>query len=659
MQRGVFLASDKSTIEVLLKEKRVFKPSKKLVEQSNVKKWMNTQGIKDYDELIEKAKNLEWFWGAMAEEFLEWYQPYEKVLDWSPPWAKWFIGAKYNIVHDALDRHVESWRKNKVAYIFEGERGDVKKLTYRDLFVEVNKLANALKDIGVKKKDKVGIYMPMIPELPIAMLACAKIGAIHSVVFSGFSAKALRERVNDARVQVVITCDGFYRRGKEIPLKKQTDEALEWAPTVRHVIVFKRTGQDVPWNGDRDLWWHEVTAHQPNTCTTEQMDANDTLYLLYTSGTTGRPKGVIHAHGGYAVGTATTLNWVFDLKDEDVWWCAADIGWVTGHSYIVYAPLILGVTSIIYEGAPDYPKPNQWWSIIEKYGVTVLYTSPTAIRMHMRYGERWAKQHDLSSLRLLGSVGEPINPEAWIWYYTHIGGERCQIMDTWWQTETGSFVIAPLPITHLKPGAATRPLPGYSAEVFNEKGEPILQSGGELVLSTPWPSMLRGLYNAPERYKNIYWSKFSGVYLAGDIARVDEDGCFWIQGRADDVLKISGHRISNSEIESALVSHPNVAEAAAIGKPHPIKGESICVYVVLREGIDHSDMLRTQLMQHVGNEIGKIARPDEIWFVKDVPKTRSGKIMRRIVRAKAIGESPGDISTLRNPEAVEELERAK
>ena len=659
MQRGVFLASDKSTIEVLLKEKRVFKPSKKLVEQSNVKKWMNTQGIKDYDELIEKAKNLEWFWGAMAEEFLEWYQPYEKVLDWSLPWAKWFIGAKYNIVHDALDRHVESWRKNKVAYIFEGERGDVKKLTYRDLFVEVNKLANALKDIGVKKKDKVGIYMPMIPELPIAMLACAKIGAIHSVVFSGFSAKALRERVNDARVQVVITCDGFYRRGKEIPLKKQTDEALEWAPTVRHVIVFKRTGQDVPWNEDRDLWWHEVTAHQPNTCTTEQMDANDTLYLLYTSGTTGRPKGVIHAHGGYAVGTATTLNWVFDLKDEDVWWCAADIGWVTGHSYIVYAPLILGVTSIIYEGAPDYPKPNRWWSIIEKYGVTVLYTSPTAIRMHMRYGERWAKQHDLSSLRLLGSVGEPINPEAWIWYYTHIGGERCQIMDTWWQTETGSFVISPLPITHLKPGAATRPLPGFSAEVFNEKGEPILQSGGELVLSTPWPSMLRGLYNAPERYKNIYWSKFSGVYLAGDIARVDEDGCFWIQGRADDVLKISGHRISNSEIESALVSHPNVAEAAAIGKPHPIKGESICVYVVLREGIDHSDRLRTQLMQHVGNEIGKIARPDEIWFVKDVPKTRSGKIMRRIVRAKAIGESPGDISTLRNPEAVEELERAK
>lgn len=653
------MASDRTPIEVLLKEKRVFKPSKKLVEESNVKKWMNTHGIKDYDELIEKGKDLEWFWGAMAEEFIEWYQPYEKVLEWDPPWAKWFIGAKYNIVHDALDRHVETWRKNKVAYIFEGEPGDVKKLTYRDLFVEVNKLANALKDIGVRKNDKVGIYMPMIPELPIAMLASAKIGAIHSVVFSGFSAKALRERVNDAEVGVVITCDGFYRRGKEVPLKKQTDDALEWAPTVKHVIVFKRTGQEVPWNGDRDLWWHEVTAHQPNTCNTEKVDANDTLYLLYTSGTTGRPKGVIHAHGGYAVGTAATLNWVFDLKDEDVWWCAADIGWVTGHSYIVYAPLILGVTSIIYEGAPDYPKPNRWWSIIEDHGVTVLYTSPTAIRMHMRYGESWAKQHDLRSLRLLGSVGEPINPEAWMWYYTHIGGKRCQIMDTWWQTETGSFVISPLPITHLKPGAATRPLPGYSAQVFNGTGEAILQSGGELVLSTPWPSMLRGLYKAPERYKNIYWSKFPGVYLAGDIARVDEDGCFWVQGRADDVLKISGHRISNSEIESAVVSHPNVAEAAAIGKPHPIKGESICVYVVLREGTAQSDRLRTQLMQHVSKEIGKIARPDELWFVKDVPKTRSGKIMRRIVRAKAIGEPPGDISTLRNPEAVEELERAK
>ncbi len=653
------MASDRATIEVLLKEKRVFKPSKKFVEESNVKKWMNTHGITDYDDLLEKAEDLEWFWGAMAEEFIEWYQPYEKVLEWNPPWAKWFIGAKYNIVHDALDRHVETWRKNKVAYIFEGEPGDVKKLTYRDLFVEVNKLANALKDIGVRKKDKVGIYMPMIPELPIAMLACAKIGAIHSVVFSGFSAKALRERVNDAEVQVVITCDGFYRRGKEVPLKKQTDEALEWAPTVKHVIVFKRTGQDVPWNGDRDLWCHEVTAHQPKTCNTEKLDANDTLYLLYTSGTTGRPKGVIHAHGGYAVGTAATLNWVFDLKDEDVWWCAADIGWVTGHSYIVYAPLILGVTSIIYEGAPDYPKPNRWWSIIEDHGVTVLYTSPTAIRMHMRYGESWARQHDLSSLRLLGSVGEPINPEAWIWYYTHIGGKRCQIMDTWWQTETGSFVISPLPITHLKPGAATRPLPGFSAHVFNGTGEPILRSGGELVLSTPWPSMLRGLYKAPERYKNIYWSKFPGVYLAGDIARVDDDGCFWVQGRADDVLKISGHRISNSEIESAVVSHRNVAEAVAIGKPHPIKGESICVYVVLREGIARSDRLRTQLMQHVSKEIGKIARPDEVWFVKDVPKTRSGKIMRRIVRAKAIGESPGDISTLRNPEAVEELERAK
>jgi acetyl-CoA synthetase len=652
------LVSKSSPIEVLLKEQRVFTPSPQLVEHANVKKWMDAQGIRDYDELIEKARDLEWYWGAMAQEFVEWYQPYEKVLEWQRPWAQWFVGAKYNIVHDALDRHIETWRKNKVAYIFEGEPGDVKKLTYRDLFVEVNKLANALKVIGVGRNDKVGIYMPMIPALPIAMLACAKIGAIHSVVFSGFSAKALRERVNDAEARVVITCDGFYRRGREVPLKQQTDAALEWAPSVRQVIVFKRTGQEVPWVEGRDLWWHEVTAYQSGTCATEALDANDVLYLLYTSGTTGRPKGVIHAHGGYAVGTATTLSWVFDLKDEDVWWCAADIGWVTGHSYIVYAPLILGVTSIMYEGAPDYPKPNRWWSIIENHGVTVLYTSPTAIRMHMRYGEGWAKRHNLQSLRLLGSVGEPINPEAWIWYYTHIGGERCQIMDTWWQTETGSFVISPLPITPLKPGAATRPLPGFSAHVYNGDGQPIQKSGGELVLTTPWPSMLRGLYKDPDRYQKIYWSAFPGVYLAGDIARVDDDGYFWVQGRADDVLKTAGHRISNSEIESAMVSHPHVAEAVAIGKPHPIKGEAICVYVVLREGIVATDRLRTQLMQHVSNEIGKIARPDEVWFVTDVPKTRSGKIMRRIVRAKAIGEAPGDVSTLRNPEAVEALEHA-
>jgi acetyl-CoA synthetase len=648
-----------ATIEVLLNEKRIFPPPQDLVDHANITRWMKEHGVRQYEELLEKSKDIAWFWAAMAEEYVEWYQPYDQVVEWNLPWARWFVGAKYNIVHDALDKHAASWRKNKVAYIFEGEPGDVKKLTYRDLYVEVNKLANALKGMGIKKGDTVGIYMPMIPELPIAMLACAKLGAVHSVVFSGFSARAFRDRVNDAEARVAITCDGFYRRGAKIPLKTQCDEALEWAPTIENVIVYQRTGQNVPWDWERDHWWHEITAYQPTTCETVQLDANDTLYLLYTSGTTGKPKGVIHAHGGYAVGIAATLSWVFDLKDEDIWWCAADIGWVTGHSYIVYAPLMLGATSVIYEGAPDYPKPNRWWSMIEDHGVTVLYTSPTAIRMHMRYGERWAKRHDLRSLRLLGTVGEPINPEAWMWYYEHIGQERCQIMDTWWQTETGSFVIAPVPISPLKPGSVTKPLPGFSAHIRDDHGHPIDQAGGHLVLRTPWPAMLRGLHKASERYKQYYWSMFPDAYLAGDCARTDEDGYFWIQGRADDVLKISGHRIGNSEIESALVSHPDVAEAVAIGKVHPIKGESISVYVVVKEEVEPNDDLRIELREHVTREIGKIARPDEVWFVKDVPKTRSGKIMRRVVRAKAMGEPPGDISTLRNPEAVEELDRAR
>jgi len=653
------MAEEAPPVAVLLKERRIFEPPVELVEQSNVKKWMDEHGIGDYDKLLEKAKDIEWFWGEMSKDLVEWYTPYERVLEWKKPWVRWFVGAKYNIVHDALDRHIETWRKNKVAFIFEGEPGDVKKLTYRDLYVEVNKLANALKGLGIRKGDRVGIYMPMIPELPIAMLACAKIGAIHSVVFSGFSARAFRDRVNDAEARAAITCDGFYRRGEKIPLKKQTDEALEWAPTVENVIVYRRTGMEVPWDGERDHWWHEMTAYQLTTCETEKLDADDILYLLYTSGTTGRPKGVVHAHGGYAVGTAQTLKWVFDIKNQDIWWCAADIGWVTGHSYIVYAPLIVGATSIIYEGAPDHPKPDRWWSIIDKHGVTILYTSPTAIRMHMRYGERWAKRHDLSSLRLLGTVGEPINPEAWMWYYKHIGRERCQIMDTWWQTETGTFVISPLPITPLKPGSATRPLPGFSADIYDGKGESISEAGGDLVLCTPWPGMLRGLYKDPESYKNYYWTKFPEVYLAGDIARKDEDGYFWIQGRADDVLKISGHRIGNSEVESALVSHEKVAEAAVIGKPHEIKGESIVAYVVLKEDVAPSDELRIELIEHVAKEIGKIARPDEVWFVNDVPKTRSGKIMRRVVRAVALGSPPGDISTLTNPEAVEGIKKTR
>ena len=653
------MVEEKKDIAVLLEEKRVFYPPEEIVKNSNVKKWMDEHGIKDYDELLERAKDIEWFWGEVAKEVVNWYEPPKKVLEWNPPYSEWFVGAKYNIVHDALDKHMGTPRENKVAYYFEGEPGDTRKLTYRDLYIQVNKLANALKQLGVKKGDRVGIYLPMIPELPIAMLACAKIGAIHSVVFSGFSALAFRERINDCKAKVVITCDSFYRRGKTVPLKKQTDEALEDAPSVEHCIVFKRTGEEIPWNDERDIWWHEIVKDQPEECETEKMDANDPLFILYTSGTTGKPKGVMHRHGGYAVGVATTLKWVFDIKDDDIWWCAADVGWITGHSYIVYGPLILGATSVMYEGAPNYPNPDRWWEIIEKYKVTILYTSPTSIRLFMRYGEEWVKKHDLSSLRLLGSVGEPINPEAWMWYYKHIGGERCPIMDTWWQTETGHFMITPLPITPLKPGSATKPFPGIQAEVFNEEGKPVENAGGNLVILKPWPGMLKGFYGDPERYRKTYWSKYPNVYLAGDVARKDEDGYFWIQGRADDVLNVSGHRIGNAEVESALVSHEKVAEAAVIGKPHELKGECIVAYVVLKEGVEPSDELREELREHVAKEMGKIARPDEIWFVNDLPKTRSGKIMRRVIRAKALGQDVGDVSTLANPEAVEEITRAK
>ena len=652
------MTESKENISVLLEENRVFNPPEEIVKNSNVKRWMDKHDIKTYEELLDRAKDIEWFWGEMAKDVVEWYEPYDKVLEWDPPYANWFVGAKYNIVHDALDKHMKTDIRNKIAYIFEGEPGDTRQLTYHDLYVEVNKLANALKELGVKKGDRVGIYLPMIPELPIAMLACAKIGAIHSVVFSGFSALAFRNRINDCEAKVVITCDEFYRRGKTVPLKKQTDEALKEAPSVEHCIVYKRTGNQIPWTDGRDLWWHDIIKDQSEECETEKMDANDPLYFLYTSGTTGKPKGIIHRHGGYAVGIATTLKWVFDLKKDDVWWCAADVGWVTGHSYIVYAPLMLGATSIIYEGAPNYPNPDRWWEIIEKYKVSVLYTSPTSIRLFMRYGEDWVKKHNLSSLRLLGSVGEPINPEAWIWYYKNVGDERCPIMDTWWQTETGHFLITPLPITPLKPGSATKPFPGIQADVFDENANSITNAGGNLVILKPWPGMLTGLYKAPEKYKETYWSKFEGIYLAGDVARKDEDGYFWVQGRADDVLNVSGHRIGNSEVESALVSHPKVAEAAVVGKPHELKGESIVAFVSLREGVKPSGELKKELREYVGVQMGKIARPDEIWFVNDLPKTRSGKIMRRVIRAKALGQNVGDTSTLANPEAVEEIGKA-
>jgi len=646
-------------ITVLMDEKRIFKPSRDFVEKTNVKQWMKEHNISSVEELYTKAEDYKWFWEEMAKEMLEFYEPYDKVLEWDEPFAKWFVGGKYNIVHDALDKHAKGKNKDKIAYYFEGEPGDSKELTYHDLYVEVNKLANAMKKLGIQKGDRVGIYMPMIAELPIAMLATAKLGAIHSVVFSGFSAQAFRDRVNDCEAKLVITCDSFYRRGKKVPLKTQTDEAIKEAPTVKHSIVYKRTGDEVDWTDGRDLWWDEITKDESDECETVHTDANDPLFFLYTSGTTGKPKGIIHAHAGYAIGTAATLKWVFDIKDDDVYWCAADIGWITGHSYIVYAPLILGSTSIIYEGAPNHPGPDRWWEITEKYKVSVLYTSPTSVRLFMKFGEEWPQKHNLSSLRLLGSVGEPINPEAWIWYYKNIGGEHCQIMDTWWQTETGHFAITPLPITPLKPGSATKPFPGVSADVYNESGEPIINAGGNLVITHPWPGMLRGIYKNQERYKNTYWSKFDGIYLAGDVTRKDSDGYFWIQGRADDVLNVSGHRIGNSEVESALVSHDKVAESAVIGKPHELKGESITAYVVLKTNVEPSDALKQELRNHVGNEVGKIARPDEIWFVTDVPKTRSGKIMRRVIRSKALGKEVGDTSTLANPEAVDEINKAQ
>jgi len=653
------MTETKKDVEVLMNEQRVFNPPKELVEQSNIKAWMDAHKIKSYDELLEKAKDVEWYWGEVAKE-LQWYTPWTKVLDESnAPFYKWFTGGKINIVQNAVDRHMKTWHKNKVAFIWEGETGEVKKLTYRELYIQVNKFANALKSLGVKKGDRVTIYMPMLLELPVAMLACAKIGAIHSVVFSGFSAKALRDRINDCGAKVVITSDGFYRKGSIISLKNNTDEALKDAPSIETVVVVRNTMNQVSMHNDRDLYWDEIIAGESMHCKTEEMDAEDTLFILYTSGTTGSPKGIMHVHGGYAVQIYSTLKNVFDIKEEDIYWCSADAGWVTGHSYVVYAPLIAGATSFIYEGAPAYPHPDRWWELIEKHGVTIFYTAPTAIRAHMRLGDEWPKKRDMSSLRLLGSVGEPINPEAWIWYHELVGKKKCPVMDTWWQTETGSFMISPMPLTSLKPGTATKPLPGIDADIYSEDGQSLTNKGGLLVIKKPWPSMLRTLYKNPDRYKETYWSKYPGIYLAGDIARKDENGYFWIQGRSDDVLNVSGHRIGTAEVESALVAHAAVAEAAAVGIPHEVKGEAIRTYVVLRKEFKPSTELKEELKKWVGVEIGPIARPEEIWFVDDLPKTRSGKIMRRVIKAKARGEPVGDISTLANPEAVEALDHLK
>ena len=622
-------------------EGEVFYPSPASIAHTYIPDWQaeHDRAQKDFTD----------YWAERACE-LEWYKTWDKVLDDSQkPFYKWFVGARVNIVHNCLDRHVQTWRKNKLALIWEGEPGDQRSFSYHALNREVSKFANVLKAMGIRKGDRVTIYLPRIPELVISMLACAKIGAIHSVVYGGFSVEALHGRILDSGSKLAITADGGWLSGKIVKLKDILDEALQRSPTVEHVIVVKRTGQDVCMETERDLWYHDLMSlpiASPK-CETEVMDAEDPLYILYTSGTTGKPKAILHTHGGYMVGTYASLHDVFDIHDEDRWWCTADPGWVTGHSYLVYGPLLNGATSFMYEGGPAYPYPNRWWQLIEKYAISILYTAPTAIRGLMRFGEAWPNRHDLSSLRLLGSVGEPINPEAWKWYHHVIGKDRAPIMDTWWQTETGMFMITPTPVVPLKPGSGTRPYFGVEADIVNEAGESVADGEeGFLVLTKPWPAMLRGIYGDPDRYVSQYWSKYPGKYLTGDSAKRDKDGYYWVIGRVDDVIKVSGYRLGTAEIESALVSHPAVAEAAAIGLPHDVKGTAIHAYVMLRTGHAPSDELKEELRQHVGHEMGPIAKPEEIVFVEKLPKTRSGKIMRRLLKARAQGLPEGDISTL-------------
>lgn len=609
--------------------------------------------VPDYEKVNRAARaDLAAFWGKIAAENFEWYEPWERVLDdENAPFYQWFVGAKVNIVHNALDRHMHTPVRNKAALIFEGEPGDVRIYTYQQLNREVSKFASVLRAMGVGKGDRVTIYMGRIPELMIAMLACAKIGAMHSVVYGGFSTEALLGRIDDSQSKVLITCDGAWLRGEIVELKQIANEALQRAATIQSVICVKRTGQKVEMVPGRDYWYHNLMTQpiaDPNA-PTEVMDAEDPLFILYTSGTTGKPKAILHTHGGYMVGTATTLKWVFDIKPEDVWWCAADPGWITGHSYIVYAPLVLGTTSFMYEGAPTHPYPDRWWSMVAKYGISILYTAPTAIRGLMRFGENWPGRHDLSSLRLLGSVGEPINPEAWKWYHRVIGKERCPIMDTWWQTETGGFMITPLPSLPLKPGSATLPFPGVEVDVVDEEGHSVQPNEeGFLVIKSPWPAMLRTIFGDPDRYVAQYWTRFAeqGWYMPGDSAKKDEDGYIWVIGRIDDVIKVSGYRLGTAEVESALVSHPAVAEAAVIGVPDELRGNVIKAYCILRQGHEGSERLELELKDHVGHEMGPIAKPATIDFVDSLPKTRSGKIMRRVLRARALGQEVGDLSTL-------------
>lgn len=626
---------------VLLDERRVFEPSEEIKKRAHVKDW---------EAEIEKGKDHEQYWSEKAEQF-EWFQKWDKVMDDSnKPFFKWFVGGKINLAYNAVDRWIETEKRNQVAILYINERGEEEKITFYELYVQVNKLANALKNLGVKKGDTVSTYMPMCPELLIALLACTKIGAIHSVVYSGLSVGAFVDRINDAKVKVLFTADGTYRRGKVINLKAIADEAILQCPTVETIIVVNHTGTPIEISelSGREIFYERLVDGEPSHCEPEHMDAEDPLFILYTSGSTGKPKGVVHTVAGYMVGAATTLRNVFDIHDDDLWWCTGDIGWITGHSYVIYGPLLLGTTTVVYEGAPDYPDPGVWWKIVEKYGVTKFYTAPTAIRHLMRFGTRYTNLYNLDSLRILGTVGEPINPEAWMWYYNNVGKGRCPIMDTWWQTETGMHMISPLPVAPLKPGSATRALPGIDADVVDDEGNPVpVGKGGYLVIKKPWPGMFRTLYKEKQRFKDVYWSEFPGcLYKAGDMVRRDEDGYFWIQGRSDDVLKIAGHRIGSAEVESAFVGHPAVAEAAVIGKSDPIKGEVIKAFIILREGYELKTQLIEELKKHVRYELGPVAVLGEIVQVDSLPKTRSGKIMRRILRAQEMGEDLGDTSTL-------------
>jgi len=639
-------------IDSLLQEDRVFPPLAPFSATAHI------PNQERYDEIVAAATaDPERFWAGIAGE-LEWFSPWKSVLEWKQPFAKWFVGATTNLSHNCLDRHLTTHRRNKAALIWEGEPGDSVTLTYQQLHREVCKFANVLKGLGVKKGDRVGIYLPMIPEAAIAMLACARIGAPHSVVFGGFSAEALRDRMNDAQATLVITADGGYRRGAVVPLKVNVDEALQDTPSVENVVVVRRTGETVAMKSGRDRWWHDLMEDASDVCPAEPLDAEHPLFILYTSGTTGKPKGVVHTTGGYMVHTYITSKWVFDLKEQDTYWCTADIGWVTGHSYVVYGILANGATSVMYEGAPNFPDFDRLWQMIDKYGVSIFYTAPTAIRSFIKWGAEFPRRHRLDSLRLLGSVGEPINPEAWMWYHREIGKERCPIVDTWWQTETGGILIAPIPgVTPTKPGSATRPFPGIVVDILTREGEQVGDNqGGFLVIKKPWPGMMRTIYGDPERFVQTYWSQIDGVYFTGDGARRDPDGYYWIMGRIDDVVNVSGHRLGTMEIESALVSHPAVAEAAVVGRPDDLKGQAIAAFVTLERGQKVTEALRKQLRDHVGHEIGAFAKPDDIRFTDSLPKTRSGKIMRRLLRDIAAGnETVGDTTTLEDLSVMAKL----